>query len=99
MSSISESFKVNMKNRPAGFISRLTRELRGEIKDNTPVRTGRLQDGWRAKGTKDGTIEIWNNVDYASYVEDRGRSSGYASEILNQRYINRVAKEVQRELE
>lgn len=100
MSGISDRVKVAMKNRPAGFISELTRRLKDNIKDDTPVDTGRLRGGWRAKGTNSGIIEFWNNVDYASYNEDdHSTKSGFMSNNLRQRLVNAIAKDVQEDLE
>lgn len=97
MSSITESFNVRMSKRPAGFIGELSRRLKDEVKGNTPVVTGRLKRGWRSKGSN-GSIDIWNNTDYASYVDARGRSAGYASQILRQSVVNRLAKKVEKDL-
>ncbi len=91
--------KVSMKNRPAGFIQLLTKKLKIEVKEDTPVDTGRLQGAWRAKGSKSGVIEMWNNTDYAEHVNARGRHRNFASCAHLQRLTNTLAKEVQEELE
>lgn len=100
MSGISDTVKVRMTNRPAGFIGELTRRLKQNIKDDTPVDTGRLRGAWRARGTKSGIMEFWNNTDYASYNEDGHASkSGFMSDNLRQRLVNAIAKDVQEDLE
>ena len=70
MGDITERFKISMKDRPSGFINELARRLKDDVKDNTPYVTGRLEGGWRARGSKNGILSVWNNVDYASYVEE-----------------------------
>ena len=54
MSGISDSVKVRMTKRPAGFIGELVRRLKVNIKGDTPVDTGKLRGAWRAKGAKTG---------------------------------------------
>lgn len=97
--SIACDLKVSMKNRPKGFIQELTKRLKVEIKEETPVDTGRLQGGWRAKGKNSGIIELWNNVDYAEHVNDRGKHRHFASCAHLQRLANNFAKDVQGDLE
>lgn len=97
--SLACKLKVSMKNRPAGFIQALTKMVKVEIKEETPVDTGRLRGGWRAKGNNSGTIELWNGVDYAEHVNARGTHRNFASCAHLQRLVNGFAKDVQKDLE
>ena len=100
MSGVAKSIKVAMRNRPAGFIAELTRRLKYGVADDTPVRTGKLQGGWRGKGRNTGEIEIWNNVDYASYVEEDGRKPQHMLRSnTTQAVVRALAREVQQDLE
>jgi hypothetical protein len=96
---IAEDFKVRMTDRPSGFISELARRLKDEVKDNTPYVSGRLSRGWRAKGSASGVVRIWNNTIYAENVDEKGKSAGYASSILKQRVVWRLAREIEEEAE
>jgi len=96
---LASDLKVSMKDRPVGFIGELTRRLKNEVEDDTPVDTGRLQNGWRAKGRKSGIIEMWNNTAYAEHVNARGMHRNFASTAHIQRLANTLAKEVQKDLE
>ena len=102
MAGIEDKVKVNMRNRPTGFIGELVRRLRGDIMDDTPVDTGRLEGGWRAKGKNTGVMEFWNNTDYAEWVEwgnTRGaRAQRMMTRNLTQKNINSVARDVQKDL-
>ena len=40
------------------------------VRDNTPVRTGRLRDGWIVERDTD-TLRIINQVPYAPYIDAR----------------------------
>ena len=40
------------------------------VRDNTPIRTGRLRDGWIVERGTD-TLRVINQVPYAPYVDDR----------------------------
>ena len=91
--------KVSMKNRPTGFIGELTKRLRIDVKEDTPVDTGRLQSGWRARGSKTGVIEMWNDTEYGVHVNARGKHRNFASCAHIQRLANRLAKDVQEDLE
>ena len=61
---------------PAEFremVIQIAYELQGRVKENTPKKTGRLQDSWKVgKIEKRGSeyyIEVYTNVDYAEPVE------------------------------
>lgn len=97
--SLACKLKVSMKNRPKGFIQALTKLIKVEIKEETPVDTGRLQSGWRAKGSNNGVINLWNGVDYGEHVNARGRHRNFASCAHLQRLADGFAKDVQRDLE
>lgn len=43
-------------------------EFKRRVEERTPVKTGRLQGGWGFTQKRD-DIEIYNTVEYASYVE------------------------------
>ena len=68
---------------PAEFrelVIQIAYELQGRVKENTPKKTGRLQDSWKVgKIEKRGSeyyIEVYNNVDYAEPVEYGHRTRG-----------------------
>lgn len=56
------------------------RQLQGKVKDNTPVRTGRLRNEWHVgnieKRGNEYYIEVYNNVDYVEPVEYGHRTRG-----------------------
>lgn len=71
---------------PAEFkqmVINIAYELQGQAKQNTPRRTGRLQDSWAVGEIKRQgdayVIEVYTNVDYAEPVEygHRARGSGF----------------------
>jgi len=41
------------------------------VRDNTPVRTGRLRDGWEIQNDLSSTMRISNPVPYAPYIDAR----------------------------
>ena len=41
------------------------------VKNATPVRTGRMRDGWEIQNDLSSTMRIINPVPYAVYVDDR----------------------------
>lgn len=41
-----------------------------EVQRRTPVRSGRLRDGWQMKDNGNGTSTVWNAVPYAVLIED-----------------------------
>lgn len=55
-------------------------ELQGQVKQNTPHKTGVLQEGWKVgrleKRGDEYYIEVYNNVDYAEPVEYGHRTRG-----------------------
>ena len=68
---------------PAEFrkmVIQIARELQGKIKEKTPHKTGRLQEGWNVgpivKRGDTYYIEVYNNVEYAEPVEYGHRTRG-----------------------
>lgn len=68
---------------PAEFramVIQIAHELQGKVKENTPVKTGLLQDGWKVGPiVKKGDtyyIEVYNNVEYVEPVEYGHRTRG-----------------------
>ena len=76
------------------FIKQLKGELYDEVKKTmidfvgdvssiakakTPVDTGLLRNSWKRTGVMNGKVEIYNNTEYANYVEygHRTRNGGY----------------------
>ena len=43
--------------------------LTGRAKLLTPVDTGRLRNAWKRTAPVGGTVEVYNNTEYAAYVE------------------------------
>ena len=56
----------NMKNQ---FVSQQAELLNGRVKDNTPVDTGTLRNGWHRTRAGKGTATVYNNTHYAAHVE------------------------------
>jgi hypothetical protein len=50
------------------FLERVATTTEDALKDFTPVRTGRLQNGWNKQVKKDG-FEVNNRVPYGVYLE------------------------------
>lgn len=55
-----------MKNK---FVSQQAELLTGRVKDNTPVDTGTLRNGWHRTRAGKGTATVYNNTHYAAHVE------------------------------
>ncbi len=62
------------------LVIQIAYELQGRVKENTPKKTGRLQDSWKVgQIEKQGDayyIEVYNNVEYAEPVEYGHRTRG-----------------------
>lgn len=62
------------------LVIQIAYELQGRVKENTPKKTGRLQDSWKVgKIEKRGNeyyIEVYTNVEYAEPVEYGHRTRG-----------------------
>jgi hypothetical protein len=50
------------------FREEFAKEFLARVKDRTPFVTGVLQEGWD-KDITDSAVEIYNNVEYAPFVE------------------------------
>ena len=52
------------------FVAQEAETILGKAKDNTPVDTSHLRDdGWKRTRASQGSITIYNNVEYAAHVE------------------------------
>lgn len=51
------------------FVSQQAELLAGRVKDNTPVDTGTLRNGWHQTKASKGTATVYNNTHYAAHVE------------------------------
>lgn len=51
------------------FVSQQAELLAGRVKDNTPVDTGTLRNGWHQTRASKGTATVYNNTHYAAHVE------------------------------
>lgn len=78
-----------------------TQALR-QFKANTPVDTGTLRRGWNARGPFYGglawTIDLINNTEYASYVENGHRTRGHTSWVPGQFFMKKSAQQVESQL-
>jgi len=64
-----EELRREIKATNKYFASEFADEFLERVKRKTPVRTGRLQAGWAAD-VEEEEISIYNDVEYAEYVED-----------------------------
>ena len=51
------------------FLKQEAELIKGRAKMNTPVDTGRLRNAWNRTQPVGGSIEIYNNSEYAAHVE------------------------------
>jgi hypothetical protein len=51
------------------FLAQEAELLIAHAKENTPVDTGSLREGWHRTRAHGGQIEIYNNVEYVNHVE------------------------------
>jgi hypothetical protein len=54
--------------------------------DTTPVDTGECQAAWQIDYVDENTVEIWNDTEYLSYLEDghsKQAPAGWIESILN----------------
>lgn len=76
MQMIEQDFPEEFK----ALVIQIAYELQGRVKENTPKKTGRLQDSWKVgKIEKRGDeyyIEVYTNVEYAEPVEYGHRTRG-----------------------
>ena len=58
-------------------------ELLDVIRDMSPVDTGNFQNGWDMKAVGDNMVELFNPVEYSSFLED-GHSGQAPNGVLGQ---------------
>lgn len=78
------SFKINGLDKLDRKLTRIIKEtpgmvedvlnqqaelLIGEAKDYTPVKSGTLRREWHRTDATDGSVEVYNNMEYANHVE------------------------------
>ncbi len=51
------------------FVAQEAEILIGNVKDNTPVKSGHLREGWKRTRAVQGKVTVYNNTEYASHVE------------------------------
>ena len=51
------------------FVAQEAELLEGRIKDNTPVDTGTLRNGWKHTKASEGSARVYINTRYAAHVE------------------------------
>ncbi len=51
------------------FVAQQAELLNGRVKDNTPVDTGTLRNGWHHTKASEGSARVYNNTRYAAHVE------------------------------
>ena len=66
------------------FVAQQAELLNGRVKDNTPVDTGTLRNGWHRGRAVKGAATVYNNTHYAGHVEFghriRKRGGGWAKD-------------------
>lgn len=76
----------NFLNLPAEDFIAICEDLVNELINATPVDTGNCAAGWRSTVISDELVEIWNDTEYLSYLEDGHSSqadSGWIEDILS----------------
>ena len=58
------------------FLAQEAETMLGRAKSETPVDTGRLKGGWHRTKPVDGSIDVYNNTEYANHVEYGHRVRG-----------------------
>lgn len=69
---LEEKFQDILKKSPAirdRFVAQEAELLMGRVKDNSPVDTGHLRNGWKKTDSEAGSCTVYNNVEYAAHVE------------------------------
>ncbi len=59
-------------------------------KDNTPVQSGALRNGWHRTRAAQGTVTVYNNVEYAAHVE-------YGHRQQPGRYVPAIGKQLKKD--
>ncbi|MGE1061806.1 HK97 gp10 family phage protein [Megasphaera paucivorans] len=62
------------------FLAQEAELLIGQAKENTPVDTGALREGWHRTRAHAGQIEIYNNTEYVNHVEYGHRIKNHKGE-------------------
>lgn len=84
------------------MVLKLAEELWKEVIENTPKKTGRLQNAWRigsiVKHGDEYYIEVYNNVEYAEPVEYGHRTRGGKGFVKGAHMMEVSLQEVQKNL-
>ena len=84
------------------MVLKLAEELWKEVIENTPKKTGRLQNAWRigsiVKRGDEYYIEVYNNVEYAEPVEYGHRTRGGKGFVKGAHMMEISLQEVQKNL-
>lgn len=84
------------------MVIKLARELQKKVKENTPVKTGRLRNEWHVgeieKRGNEYYIEVYNNVEYAEPVEYGHRKRGGKGIVKGAHMMELSLQEVQKYL-
>lgn len=69
---LEEKLQDILKKSPAirdRFVAQEAELLLGRVKDNSPVDTGHLRNGWKKTDSEADSCTVYNNVEYAAHVE------------------------------
>lgn len=84
------------------LVIQIAYELQGRVKQNTPKKTGRLQDSWKVgrieKRGDEYYIEVYTNVEYAEPVEYGHRTRGGKGFVKGRRMMAISLEEVSERL-
>lgn len=84
------------------LVIQIAYELQGRVKENTPKKTGRLQDSWKVgrieKRGDEYYIEVYTNVEYAEPVEYGHRTRGGKGFVKGRRMMAISLEEVSERL-
>lgn len=84
------------------MVTDVAKELQGEVKEHTPVKTGRLRNEWHVGGIeKRGNeyyIEVFNNVEYVEPVEYGHRTRGGGGPVKGAHMMAISLDEIQKRL-
>lgn len=100
LEALQEKLENMAKKAPAAGAKFLAQEgelLRGRAALNTPVDTGNLRNGWKTRQPSMTRVEVYNNVEYAPYVEygHRVKAHGkYTGKVVSgQKMLHRAVDE------
>lgn len=71
------------------FVSQEAENLIGHTKDNTPVDTGQLRNGWKRTQAAKGRVTVYNNTEYAAHVEYGHRTRGGKGFVKGSKMLHR----------